>query len=98
MTARLWRGWTAADAVDEVVAYLREGPLARFSAAPGNLSAELLVRRQAGGVEVLTLTVWESDEFVPPDVEERHDLLVAAQTLPDRWEIPQAPAAVARAA
>jgi hypothetical protein len=98
MTARLWRGWTAADYADEVVAYLREGPLARFSAAPGNVSAEVLVRPLAGGVEVLTLTVWEADEFVPAAVEERHDLLVARQTLADRWQIPRPAAAIARAA
>jgi hypothetical protein len=99
MTARLWRGWTAADGADEVVAYLREGPLARFSVAPGNISAEVLVRPLAGGVEILTLTVWEAAEFVPADVEERHELLVARQTLADRWEIPYpAAAAVARAA
>jgi hypothetical protein len=99
MTARLWRGWTAADGADEVVAYLREGPLARFSVAPGNISAEVLVRPLAGGVEILTLTVWEAAEFVPADVEERHELLVVRQTLADRWEIPYpAAAAVARAA
>jgi hypothetical protein len=99
MTARLWRGWTAADGADEVVAYLREGPLARFSVAPGNISAEVLVRPLAGGVEILTLTIWEAAEFVPADVEERHELLVARQTLADRWEIPHpAAAAVARAA
>jgi hypothetical protein len=98
MTARLWRGWTAADGAEEVVAYLRAGPLARFSAAPGNVSADVLVRPLAGGVEVLTLTVWESAEFVPADVVEQHELLVARQTLADRWEIPAAPAAIARAA
>jgi hypothetical protein len=98
MTARLWRGWTAADGADEVVAYLREGPLARFSAAPGNVLAEVLVRPLAGGVEVLTLTVWEADEFVPSDVEEQHDLIIARQTLADHWEIPRAAAAIARAA
>jgi hypothetical protein len=98
MTARVWRGWTAADGADEVVAYLRDGPLARFSSAPGNVSAEVFVRPLAGGVEVLTLTVWESAEVVPADVEERHELLVARQTLADAWEIPPAPAAVARAA
>jgi len=99
MTARLWRGWTAAEGADEVVAYLREGPLARFSVAPGNISAEVLVRPLAGGVEILTLTVWETAEFVPADVEERHELLVARQTLADSWEIPHpAGAAVARAA
>jgi hypothetical protein len=99
MTARLWRGWAAADGADEVVAYLREGPLARFSVAPGNISAEVLVRPLAGGVEILTLTLWEAAEFVPADVEERHELLVARQTLADRWEIPHpAGAAVARAA
>jgi hypothetical protein len=99
MTARLWRGWTAVDGADEVVAYLRDGPLARFSSAPGNVSAEVLVRPLAGGVEVLTFTVWESPELVPSGVEETHELLVARQTLPDSWEIPPAArAAVARAA
>jgi hypothetical protein len=98
MIARLWRGWTAADAADEVVAGLRAGALARFAAAPGNLSAELLLRPLGGGVEVLTLTVWDSPEVVPEDVAEDHDLLVARQTVPDRWEVLNPPAAVARAA
>jgi hypothetical protein len=98
MIARLWRGWTAADAADEVVAHLRAGALARFAAAPGNLSAEILLRPLGGGVEVLTLTVWASPEVVPEEVSEAHELLVARQTVPDRWELSSSPPAVARAA
>ena len=98
MVARLWRGWTAADAADEVVAHLRADALARFAAAPGNVSADVLVRPLGGGAEVLTLTVWASAEVVPDEVAEDHELLVARQTVPDRWEISGPPAAVARAA
>lgn len=98
MIARLWRGWTAADAVDEVVGHLREGALARFAATPGNVSADVLVRPFAGGVEVLTLTVWASTDVVPERVVENHELLVARQTLADVWELAAPPTPIARAA
>jgi heme-degrading monooxygenase HmoA len=98
MVARLWRGWTGADAADEVVAHLRAGALARFAAAPGNVSADVLVRPQAGGVEVLTLTVWSSRGALPDGVEEGHELLVARQTRADVWELSGSQEAVVRAA
>ena len=99
MIARLWRGWTGADDAGQVVADLRSGPLAGFAATPGNISTDVLLRPLAGGVEIVTLTVWESRAAVPAKVEEAHELLVARQTLAECWEIaPAAAAAIARAA
>ena len=98
MTARMWRGWAAADTADEVVADLRRGALARLAASPGNVSTEVLVRPAAGGVEILTLTLWKSAEDVPAGVEEQHELLVARQTVAACWEVAAAPRAIAQAA
>jgi heme-degrading monooxygenase HmoA len=98
MIARIWRGWAAADSVDEIAADLHEGALARYTSAPGNVSAHLLRRPVAGGVELMTFSLWESSEAVPQGVEEDHPLLVARETMADCWEITATPEAVAQAA
>ena len=98
MVARLWRGWTAADSADEVAAHLRDGVVARYSAAPGNVSACVLRRPSGGGVELMTFSVWESGDAVPSRVEEAHRLLVASETVAARWELEGRPAVIARAA
>jgi hypothetical protein len=98
MIARLWRGWTAVDNAEEVAAHLRDGVVARYSAAPGNVSASVLRRPVGGGVELMTLSVWESDDAVPRAVDETHRLLVAAETMPACWELVGTPTAMARAA
>jgi heme-degrading monooxygenase HmoA len=98
MVARTWRGWTAAESADEVAASLREGAVARYSEAPGCLAAQVLCRPIAGGVEVMTLTLWESSEALPSVVEERHNLLVARQTIPACWDVVGEPTAIAAAA
>ena len=98
MVARLWRGWTAVDSADEVAAHLRDGVVARYVASPGNVSACVLRRPSAGGIELMTLSVWNSDDVVPRRVDEAHRLLVAAETIPSCWELVAAPTAVARAA
>jgi hypothetical protein len=98
MTARTWRGWAAADNADEIAAHLRGGPLARYAAAPGNVSASLLLRPVAGGIELMTFSVWESTDVVPRLVEEDHRLLVARQTIADCWEVDDTAEAIARAA
>jgi hypothetical protein len=98
MTARMWRGWAAADTADEVIEDLRGGALARLAATPGYVSTQVLVRPAAGGVEILTLTLWESGEAVPARVEEDHELLVARQTVVDCWEIAAPSRAIAQAA
>jgi hypothetical protein len=98
MTARLWRGWAAADSADEIATDLRDGVLAGYAAAPGNISASLLMRPQAGGVELMTFSLWESAELVPTQVDENHRLLVARQSIADCWELVGTPEAIARAA
>lgn len=98
MIARIWRGWAAADSADEIAAHLRDGALATYMSAPGNVSAEILMRPSAGGVEVMTFSLWESADAVPSGVDENHRLLVARQTLADCWEIAGRREAIARAA
>lgn len=98
MIARIWRGWASTASADEVAAHLRAVPLAHYACAPGNVSAELLLRPLAGGVELMTFSVWESPDAVPTVVEEDHRLLVARQTIPDRWEMSGRTEAIARAA
>ena len=99
MTARVWRGWAAVESLDEIAAHLHDVTLARYAAAPGNLSATVLCRPSAGGVEVMTMTVWDSEDAVPREADERHPLLVARQTVPSVWQVVPRPAtAVARAA
>jgi heme-degrading monooxygenase HmoA len=98
MIARVWRGWAAADHAHEIAAHLRDGALAEYASVPGNVSGYVLQRPAAGGVELMTVSVWESSEAVPAGVEEDHRLLVARQTMPSCWEIVGTPKAVARAA
>ena len=98
MVARMWRGWAGERDAAEIASHLREGALARYEATPGHVSASVLLRPLAGGVELVTLTLWESGEAVPAAVEEDHPLLVARQTIADCWEVAALPQAIARAA
>jgi hypothetical protein len=98
MIARIWRGWAAADSVDEIAADLRENTLARYASATGNVSVDLLLRPVAGGVELMTFSTWESSSAVPTEVEENHRLLVARETIAVCWEIVASSDAVAQAA
>lgn len=98
MIARLWRGCTAAEFADEVAGHLADVTLARYAAAPGNHSVHMFRRPSGGGVELMTITVWESEAALPAEVAEDHRLLLASQTMPACWEIVEPPASVARAA
>jgi hypothetical protein len=98
MVARMWKGWVGAPDADEVARHLREVALARYEAETGCVSTTVLTRPLAGGVELVSLTVWTSEASVPAGVAEDHQLLVARQTVADVWEVAEAPQAVARAA
>jgi hypothetical protein len=99
MIARTWRGWTAEESAARVAEDLRRGIVARYRGMPGNVSADVLRRRIAGGVEVMVLSVWDAPASVPVEVEERHDLLVARATVADEWElVPPTPSRIAPAA
>ncbi len=98
MIARLWRGWTAVESADEVAAHLRDVTLAAYAARAGNVSVSVLSRPVAGGVEVMTLSTWESEAALPSGVEESHRLLIARETIPAYWQVAEAPIAIAQAA
>ena len=98
MVARVWRGWAAADHAHEVAAHLRDVSLAGYASAPGNVSGYVLQRPSGGGVELMTVSVWESSDAVPAGVDEDHRLLVARQTSAACWEIVGTPKAAVRAA
>jgi hypothetical protein len=98
MVARMWKGWVGARDADEVAAHLRDVALARYEADPACVSTTVLTRPLAGGVELVSLTVWTSEASVPDGVAEEHPLLVARQTVADVWEVSETPRAVARAA
>ena len=84
--ARIWRGWTGIECAERVAADLRDGVVARHAATAGNVSAELFLRPLAGGVELMILSLWESQEAAPASVDENHRLLVARDTVPAVWE------------
>jgi hypothetical protein len=98
MIARLWRGWTSADFADEVAGHLADVALARYADSPGNHSVHVFRRPAGGGVELMTITVWDSEAAVPKTVSEAHPLLAASQTLPACWEIVAPPTHAVRAA
>ena len=99
MVARMWRGWTAADSADEVAAHLEREVAARHAEAPGNVSSVILRRSSAGGIELMSLSMWETPADLPPEVTENHRLFVARETIAAAWEIvPASQPAVAAAA
>ena len=98
MVVRMWRGWAAADSAADITAHLRSGTLARYAERPGFVSAQLLERPLAGGVEILTLTTWRSAADVPDGVDEAHRLLVARETHAPCWAVVDPPIAVVKAA
>ena len=91
MVARMWKGWVGAQDASEVARTC-------YEVEPGCVSSTVLMRPLAGGVELLSLTVWTSEASVPAGVAEEHPLLVARQTVPEVWDVADAPQAVARAA
>jgi hypothetical protein len=94
----MWRGWASADHGEDIASHLREVAAARFESAAGHVSTSVLLRPIAGGVELVTFGLWETADALPADGVEDHPLLVARQTIADRWEVVSTPDVVARAA
>ena len=60
MIARQWRGVAWADRADAYVAHLRTDTFPAIRKLPGFVSASILRRTIAGGVEFLIVTQWAS--------------------------------------
>jgi len=60
MISRQWRGLAKTARADEYVEHLRKETFPQLRAIPGFLSASILRRNVAGGVEFLVVTRWNS--------------------------------------
>ena len=64
MICRYWRGLFRADRADDYVAHLRTQTFPRLERLNGFVSASILRRNLAAGVEFVVLTRWNSIEAI----------------------------------
>jgi heme-degrading monooxygenase HmoA len=97
MIARTWRGWTAADDMQNYSDYLEETGLKEYRATPGNRGAFAFRRLVDGRAEFLLLTLWEDEASMRafagdnPEVAvfypEDDKFLVDRETTTDHFEV-----------
>ena len=77
VVAREWRGRVAPARADEYYSYLREG-VTKIRSIPGSLGVEVMRRDEAGTVEYVVISYWESrkaiEAYAGPDIEKPHHL------------------------
>jgi heme-degrading monooxygenase HmoA len=77
VVAREWRGRVAPARADEYYRYLFEG-VKKIRSIPGSLGVEVLRRDEAGAVEFIVISYWESrkaiEAYAGPDIEKPHHL------------------------
>jgi len=64
MIARTWRGATRLEDAEEYAEYIRGTGLKEYRETPGNRGAWLLWRPAGDRAEVLTFSLWESEDAV----------------------------------
>ena len=64
MIARTWRGATRLEDAEEYAEYIRGTGLKKYRETPGNRGAWLLWRPAGDRAEVLTFSLWESEDAV----------------------------------
>ncbi len=64
MIVRVWRGWI--DPSDEAayVAYIAKTGLASYRTTPGNRGAWIAVRSDGDRLEIVTTSLWETEEAI----------------------------------
>ena len=77
VVAREWRGRVAPAQADEYYQYLLGG-VRKIRSIPGNLGVEVMRRNEAGAVEYVVISYWESREaikaYAGQDIEKPHHL------------------------
>ena len=77
IVAREWRGRVAPARADEYHQYLLGG-VAKIRSIPGSLGVEVMRRNEAGAVEYVVISYWESREaikaYAGQDIEKPHHL------------------------
>jgi len=99
MISRQWRGLAKPSHADRYVEHLREETFPQLQEIPGFVSASILRRTVANGVEFLIVTTWESIDaiqgfagadveaaVVPPSVQ---DMMVAYDNRVRHYQIVQ---------
>jgi heme-degrading monooxygenase HmoA len=89
MIGRLWHGWTNRDNADAYEALLRREVLPGIDRIRGFKGVYLLRKESGGGVEYVTLTLWESLDAVRAFAGEDYEAAVvplAARRLLSRFD------------
>lgn len=77
VVAREWRGRVAPARAEEYYQYLRQG-VAKLRSIPGSLGVQVMRRDEAGAVEFVVISYWESrkaiEAYAGPDIEKPHHL------------------------
>ena len=77
LVAREWRGRVAPARADEYYQYLLGG-VTKIRSIPGSLGVEVMRRNEAGAVEYVVISYWESREaikaYAGQDIEKPHHL------------------------
>ena len=77
VVAREWRGRVAPARADEYYRYLLEG-VTKIRSIPGSLGVQVMRRDEAGAVEYIVISYWESrkaiEAFAGQDIEKPHHL------------------------
>lgn len=77
VVAREWRGRVAPPRADEYYQYLLPGVM-KIRSTPGSLGAQVMRRDEAGAVEFIVISYWESrkaiEAFAGQDIEKPHHL------------------------
>lgn len=77
VVAREWRGRVASARADEYYRYL-SGGVAKIRSVPGSLGVQVMRRDEAGAVEFVVISYWESrkaiEAYAGQDIEKPHHL------------------------
>jgi heme-degrading monooxygenase HmoA len=79
MISRHWRGVTRTAEADNYVRHLEQNIFPQFTRMAGFLSATILRRQVAAGVEFCVVTVWQSMEAIRQFSGETSDVAVVPQ-------------------
>jgi heme-degrading monooxygenase HmoA len=64
MIARTWKGTVRRADADEYAEYIRQTGFAEYSQTPGNKGAWMLRRDEGERTELITLSLWESEDAI----------------------------------
>lgn len=64
MIARMWRGYTRDEDIDDYLEYLQQTGVREYTSTPGNRGCQVLCRRDGQRAEFLLISLWESVDAI----------------------------------